>query len=484
MGGLQGFLQSNITYAVYIAAFLVLVAIVLLIIVLVKSSSKGKDFSEIAGVLQEENSEIKEDLQDGLRKSSDAMQQALLNNFAVITGATRQQLGENREEAGRQIKALGTDMEERVRQLQEGNQNSFQKINELLETRVRLLQEENQKSLEKVNVVLESRMKELQESNEKRLEEMRLTVDEKLQKTLEARLSESFKTVSEHLNNVQRGLGEMKTLASDVGGLKRALLNVKNRGTFGEVQLERILEDMLSPGQYDKNVATKKGSYDRVEFALKLPGQDDNDVVYLPIDSKFPREDYERLLDCNENGDKEEVEKARRNLALRIKVFAKDIRDKYIDPPNTTEFAILFVPTEGLYAEIVQNVGLFDSLQRDFRVTVAGPTTISAFLNALQMGFKTLAIEKRSVEVWKVLGAVKTEFLKFEKVLQKTQERIRKADNDLEELVGARSKKMHIRLRQVENLPDAEAARILGDDNIRHRDDETNDDDDDFDDVL
>jgi DNA recombination protein RmuC len=266
--------------------------------------------------------------------------------------------------------------------------------------------------------------------------------------------------VSEHLNNVQQGLGEMKTLASDVGGLKKALLNVKNRGTFGEVQLERILEDMLSPAQYEKNVAAKAGSQDRVEFAIRLPGQSEEDLVYLPIDSKFPIEDYERLLEGNENGDREQIDAARKALAARVKLFAKSIHEKYIDPPRTTEFAILFLPTEGLYAEIVQNVELFTALQRDFRITVTGPTTLAAFLNALQMGFKTLAIEKRSVEVWKVLGAVKTEFNKFSDALAKTQDKIRAADKELDTLVGTRTNVMKRQLRQVEELPEAEAEAL------------------------
>jgi len=302
----------------------------------------------------------------------------------------------------------------------------------------------------------------LRADNERKLEQIRITVDEKLAQTLERRLAESFKSVSEHLNTVQQGLGEMKSLAADVGGLKRALTNVKIRGTFGEVQLERILGQMLHPGQYEHNAQVKPGSQERVEYALRLPGQEEGETVYLPIDSKFPTEDYERLLQAFDSGEKEAVDTARRALALRLRVFAKDIHQKYIEPPRTTDFAILFLPTEGLYAEIAQNTELFEALQRDFKVTVTGPTTLSAFLNALQMGFKTLAIEKRSVEVWRVLGAVKTEFETFARALESAQQKLRAADSELDKLVGTRTNVMTRKLREVERLPEGEASMMLG----------------------
>ncbi len=304
-------------------------------------------------------------------------------------------------------------------------------------------------------------LQQLQESNGAKLEEMRRTVDERLQKTLDARLTESFKRVSESLENVQRGLGEMQSLATDVGGLKKALTNVKVRGTFGEVQLERILAQMLHPGQYEREVPTRKGSADRVEFALRLPGREDGQAVWLPMDSKFPQEDYDRLLVGYDSGDKEQIDSARKALAARLRGFAKDICTKYIDPPGTTDFAILFLPTEGLYAEVVQNTELFESLQRDYKITVTGPTTLSAFLNALQMGFKTLAIEKRSVEVWQVLSAVKTEFSRFADALSSAQKKIQAADQEIEKLVGTRTNAMSRKLRQVERLPEAEAALLL-----------------------
>jgi len=301
----------------------------------------------------------------------------------------------------------------------------------------------------------------LRAGNEKKLEQMRATVDEKLAQTLERRLAESFKSVSDHLNTVQLGLGEMRALAADVGGIKRTLGNVKLAGILGEVQLERILGQMLHPGQYEKDVCVKPGSRERVEFALRLPGQADGETVYLPIDSKFPLEPYECLLQAMEDGDKTAVEAARRVLAQRLRVFARDIHGKYIDPPHTTDFAILFLPTEGLYAEVAQNTELFESLQRDFKITVTGPTTLSAFLNALQMGFKTLAIERRSVEVWRVLGAVKTEFETFARALESAQQKLRAADNELDKLVGTRTNVMTRKLREVERLPEEEAQLML-----------------------
>jgi DNA recombination protein RmuC len=319
---------------------------------------------------------------------------------------------------------------------------------------------ENAQLQERMVLSNERKLAQMMQSNGEQLELMRRTVDERLQKTLETRLQESFKAVSAHLESVQRGLGEMQSLASDVGGLKKALTNVKVRGTFGEIQLERILEQMLTVSQYEKNAATKHGSADRVEFALRLPGKGGDQSVFLPIDSKFPIEDYERLLAGYDAGDKALMDAARRNLSINLRNCAKAIHDKYIDPPNTTDFAILFLPTEGLYAEVVQNAELFEQIQHDYKVTVTGPTTLSAFLNALQMGFQTLAIEKRSVEVWQVLGAVRTEFDKFADALQATQKKLRAAEDDLEKLVGTRTTVLQRKLRQVEALP-AEDAQLL-----------------------
>ncbi|MDR2753561.1 MAG: DNA recombination protein RmuC [Oscillospiraceae bacterium] len=325
---------------------------------------------------------------------------------------------------------------------------------------LRARQEQNQQqALQRGEIARE--METLRVRNNEKLEQMRKTVDERLTKTLNERLSESFRSVSTHLEQVQRGLGEMQSLATDVGGLKKALTNVKIRGTFGEVQLERILDQMLGPGQYEKNAAIKAGSQERVEFALRLPGQTPGETVLLPMDSKFPAEDYERLLLGYDAGDKALIDEARKGLFAKLRLFAKGIHEKYIDVPRTTDFAVLFLPTEGLYAEVAQNAAFFEGLHQDWKVTITGPTTLSAFLNALQMGFKTLAIERRSVEVWKVLGAVKTEFETFSLALQSAQEKIRKADSELDNLVGTRTTAMKRKLREVEHLPATETAALL-----------------------
>jgi DNA recombination protein RmuC len=283
---------------------------------------------------------------------------------------------------------------------------------------------------------------------------MRATVDEKLQSTLEQRLGESFKQVSERLEQVYRGLGEMRSLAVGVGDLKKVLTNVKTRGTWGEIRLSHILEQILTPDQYDVNVATKKNSNDRVEFAIKLPGQDSDKqtVVWLPIDSKFPQEDYQRLLDAQEAADKEQSEKSIKSLEGRIKAEAKFIKEKYIDPPYTTDFGIMFLPVEGLYAEVLRQPGLCDFLQREYRIVVTGPTTLAALLNSLQMGFRTLAIEKRSSEVWELLGVVKTEFGKFGDVLAKTKKKLKEASNTIGQ-AEVRTRAIERKLRKVEEVP-------------------------------
>ncbi len=304
--------------------------------------------------------------------------------------------------------------------------------------------------LETMRTTVEERLRSLQEDNATRLEQMRVTVDERLQGTLEARLGESFRAVSERLEQVHRGLGEMQALASGVGDLKRVLTNVKTRGTWGEVQLGALLEQVLAPGQYETNVATKEGSADRVEFAIRLPGRDPSDaVVWLPIDAKFPQEDYQRLVEAADRGDAEGVDAAARQLENRVKLCANDIRTKYLDPPHTTDFAILFLPTEGLYAEVLRRAGLADSLQREARVVVAGPTTVWAILNSLQMGFRSLAIERRSSEVWAVLGSVKTQFAKFGDLLQGVQKKLQEASNKMD-AVARQSRSIERKLRDVE----------------------------------
>ncbi len=324
------------------------------------------------------------------------------------------------------------------------------------------LKKEISDNLLAINKILEERITALQASNEEKLEKMRGVVDEKLEKTLNERLKLSFESVSKNLESVQKGLGEMQSLAMDVGGLKKAISNVKTRGVFGEVQLERILEQMLTPSQYEKNAQVKKRSQERVEFAIRLPGKDDYDsLVYLPIDSKFPMEDYDGLLAAYERGNKSDIDVARAQFAGKIKSFARDVSGKYINPPTTTDFAILFLPFENLYAEVVQNPGLFEELHSKYKITVTGPTTLSAFLNALQMGFKTLAIEKRTSEVWNILGAVKREFTNFEGVLNNVQKKLRGADDELTKLVGTRTKAINRKLQTVEELPEENVRELL-----------------------
>ncbi len=321
-----------------------------------------------------------------------------------------------------------------------------------LEDRMKTFSLENEQKLENIRLTMEKKLTYIQEDNNKQLEEMRKTVDEKLQNTLEEKMNKSFELVNQRLEQVYKGLGEMQTLAVGVGDLKKVLTNVKTRGIVGEIQLSAILAEILSPEQYDENVATKKNSKNVVEFAVRLPAEDDS-FIYLPIDSKFPGDTYAALRDAIEEGDKEKIALAAKNLTTTIKNEAKDIRDKYIDPPNTTEFAIMFLPFEGLYSEVV-NRGMVEELQRRYKVNVAGPSTMAALLNSLQMGFKTLAVQKRSAEVWNILGAVKTEFDKFNDVLVATQQRITQANSELDKLVGVRTRQIRRKLSNVQKLED------------------------------
>ncbi len=324
----------------------------------------------------------------------------------------------------------------------------------------------NEQRFEQLRLAVEARLGVMQADNASKLEDIRRTVDEKLHATLEQRLGESFKLVSDRLEQVHRGLGEMQTLATGVGDLKRVLSNVKIRGTWGEVQLAALLEQLLTPEQYVKNVVTRSAGSDRVEFAIRLPGRDlgddDQRPVWLPIDAKFPLEDYQRLLDAQERGDPAALDAAVRGLELRLREEARKIHDKYVEPPYTTDFAILYLPTEGLYAEALRRPGLVDVLQRDWRICIAGPTTLSALLNSLQMGFRTLAIERRSSEVWAVLGAIKTEFGKFGEILEATRRKLEQASRSIES-AGVRTRQIERKLKSVEALPVAEAQRRLGD---------------------
>jgi len=387
-----------------------------------------------------------------------ALGRALHDELGEIRDDTRASGRDLREEVSA---ALRSTAETLARTL-EGLGKAQHALLESMATQVRELGESSRDSLERVRSTLDMRVRELQEGNERKLDEMRRIVDEKLHETLEKRLGESFRIVGERLEAVHKGLGEMQTLAAGVGDLKRVLTNVKVRGTWAEVQLGAILEQVLVPWQYAKNVKVKQGSQDVVEYAIRLPGPggDTEGCVWLPVDSKFPQEDYVRLQDAADRGDPEAVQKAAEALARSVRSAAKDVHDKYIDPPNTTDFAIVFLATEGLYAEVLRQPDLADEIMTRYRVVVAGPTTLAAILSSLRMGFQTLAIERRAVEVWKVLAAVKTEFGKFGEVLEKVRRQLNTASKSIEE-TGVRTRAMERSLRTVERLPEEEASRIL-----------------------
>ena len=341
----------------------------------------------------------------------------------------------------------------------EESQKTLKDNREELSKSIKDNREEQTKSLERIRETIELKLKSIQDDNNKRLEEMRKTVDEKLQETVEKRFNESFKLISERLEQVHKGLGEMQTLASGVGDLKKVLTNVKTRGNLGEIQLGAILEQILSPEQYEQNATVKKGSLERVEYVVKLPDKNtENELVLLPIDSKFPIEDYQRLLDAYEHS--KDVDLIAKQFENSVKKNAKDIRDKYINPPITTDFAIMFVPTEGLYAEILRRQGLFEILQRDFKITVVGPTNLVAFLSSLQMGFRTLAIEKQTSKVWETLGTVKNEFGKFGDVLEKAKKKLQEASNVIDH-AGIRTRAIERSLRTVQELPQGETTPLL-----------------------
>ena len=358
-------------------------------------------------------------------------------------------------------KDLATSKEEQLRQQAERLASSFQTLNDSLQAALRGARQEQGEQLRSVQEQVQQRLDAIQKSNEQKLDEMRMTVDEKLHATLEARLGESFKQVSERLEQVQQGLGEMRNLASDVGGLKRALTNVKTRGVLGEAQLGALLEQFLAPGQYAANVRVKRGSQENVEYAVKLPGPAEGEMVWLPVDAKFPIEDYQRLMEAYELGDVDGISRCGQALEQRVMGQARDIRDKYINPPATTDFALLFLPFEGLFAEALRRPGLLERVQRECRVTLVGPTTLTAFLNSLQVGFKTLAITKQSAEVWKILGAVKAEFGTFGKALEAVETKLEEATKKLGE-VGKRSDLMQKKLSKVESLPELEVQGTLG----------------------
>ena len=447
----------------------IIIVLLLVIIILQIIGHKKTDISEIISVLKRTAEEQRKEVQQQI--SNGATEQ--FERFGVIQQSIQGTLSENRKEVNRQLKEFEQQMESKLETIQNVGMKSNEQIGrnvttalqdnrkeqndqlhefgEQVNIRLLFIQRANADNIEKINTTLENKVKELQESNEKRLEQMQGVVDEKLQKTLETRLSQSFELVSKQLESVGQGLGEMRALAADAKSLKNALINVKERGTYGEIRLEKLLSDILAPNQYETNVEIASGK--RVEFAIKLPGNGDS-PLFLPIDSKFPIEDYNRLLDAE---DKTSIDEARRSLTAKIRIFAKDIHDKYIVPPKTTDFALMFLPTEGLYAEVVQNVELFEELRDKYKITPVGATTLSAFLASLQMGFKTLAIEQRSQEVWDTLRAVKSEFQKFGDMLDKAQKQLQTADKTLTEIVGRRTKAINRTLRGVEELTETDS---------------------------
>lgn len=381
---------------------------------------------------------IKNSKQNNSEQTNDALLRELNNQQSSL----RQELNSQTQLS---VKNLGDILSENQRSFSQNQSEKFSQLEERLKT----FSLENEQKLENIRHTIQNQLLHIQEDNNKQIDEMRKTVDEKLQKTLEEKMTQSFALVNERLEQVYKGLGEMQTLASGVGDLKKVLSNVKTRGILGEIQLGSILNEILSPTQYEENIVTKKGTRNVVEFAIKLPADDDG-FIYLPIDSKFPGDSYSAIRDAIDEGDKAKIDLAAKQLVTTIKSEAKDIRDKYIDPPNTTDFAIMFLPFEGLYCEVV-NRGLVEVLQRDYKVNVAGPSTMAALLNSLQMGFKTLAVQKRSTEVWKILSDVKKEFDTFNSVLENTQNRLKQANDELEKLVGVRTRQIQRKLKDVQS---------------------------------
>ena len=481
--------------AVEILLIVLLIAVLVVIVLQVLGLRRGHEDAGLnlrLDALKDDGERLQRTLREEQRAGRDELQQGF-DRFRghvgeQLVGISQQQLARiddfgqrlnlltERTDAG--LQSLALRLAEDARKSREELTLALNHFGEQQQLRLAALTADNEKRMGEVRATLEAKLSAIQQDNAAKLEQMRATVDEKLQSTLETRLGQSFKLVSDRLEAVQRGLGEMQNLAIGVGDLKRVLTNVKKRGTFGEVQLGALLEDMLTAEQYASNVITVPGTNDRVEFAIRMPGQEEGEHVYLPIDAKFPVEDYQRLLDAQEAADIDAANAAGRALENRVRDEAKRIQSKYVSPPHTTDFAVLYLPTEGLYAEVIRRPGLFESLQRDHRVTVAGPTTLSALLNSLQMGFRTLAIAKRSSEVWKILGAVKTEFGKFGVVLDKTRKQLDTVRNSIDS-AGQRTRVIERKLREVETLSVTDTAGLLGDTLIEDADDRPADTDDD-----
>ncbi|MBC6695518.1 DNA recombination protein RmuC [Terrisporobacter mayombei] len=399
---------------------------------------------------------------EDVNKRFDNMEKSFRQEFCTNREESRRNEYDNRQEIKVTIDSMTSSISRHIMNISTLQQNQFETNSKNIEKTLQTFDANLTKNINELTSLQREKFTELTKSTEENLEKMRVTVDEKLQNTLEKRLGESFKMVNDRLEQVYKGLGEMQNLATGVGDLKKVLSNVKMRGVLGEIQLERILEQFLSVEQYEKNVITKKGSRETVEFAIKLPGRDEyKETIYLPLDAKFPLDIYNKLVDAYEDGNQYNIDGASKELERFIKKSAKDIRDKYIDPPNTTDFGILFLPTEGLYAEVIKRQQLVEDLQREFKINITGPTTLIALLNSLQMGFKTLAIEKHSSEVWKVLGAVKTEFSKFESVLNAAQNKLNQASSEIDKLVGTRTRQINRKLKSVEKLSDNQSYEYI-----------------------
>ena len=413
----------------YILLTLMLAAVAMLTVMLVRQSkAEERIVDRLMEELEDDQRELRMELTDSVHKN--------VRNLGSLIAENQQSAYRAQSESMSQLRRVMADMGTRIEQ------------------RLGTSSMENEQKLENIRGTMEKRLAAIQQDNGKKLDEMRQIVDEKLQRTINERMTQSFQMVNDRLEQVYKGLGEMQSLAVGVGDLKRVLSNVKTRGILGEIQLGAILEEMLAPEQYEENVVTSPRGKERVEFAIKIPGDDDG-FALLPIDSKFPADAYNDLMDAYDSADPARVAAAGETLKARIRGFAKDIRDKYIDPPYTTDFGIMFLPTEGLYAEAVK-LGLVEKLQRDYRISIAGPSIMAALLNSLQMGFRSVAIQKRSSEVWKVLSAVKTEFNRFEEVLTHTQKQLIKANDDLDKLIGVRTRQIKSSLRKVTEMPESE----------------------------
>jgi DNA recombination protein RmuC len=428
-----------------------------------------EQFLETLREINRSQQEQMKNISETSRQSIFNLNQTLEEKLSLLTNKNEESSRIGRQELAQNLKALNEEIQRKLSDLGKAQKEQNDAEVAQLEKSLRQFQEAFSQNVKAFNDLqrekfgdLEKKQTELITSTELKLEKMRETVDEKLQKTLETRLGQSFELVSKQLESVQKGLGEMQSLAQDVGGLKRVLSNVKTRGVLGEIQLGNILEQILAPEQYETNVKTKRSSGDHVEFAIKLPGRDeDGGSVYLPIDAKFPQEAYHLLQQAYDEGNMTKVDEAVKILVRSIKTFAKDIRDKYLDPPYTTDFGIMFLPIEGLYAEVIRHTDLVEQLQREFKIIVTGPTTLAAILNSLQMGFKTLAIQKRSSEVWRILGEVKTEFGKFGDVLKKAQQKITEANTEIDRLVTTRTNVLTRKLRAVQELPAADENKLI-----------------------